>query len=208
MVSSELFVVCYPTADGADHALKVIRRLQAAHLLHLEDCISVRRGDDGKLSIHRSHRRRLKNTALGMLAGAVLGKIVGTPLMGVGLGAVGGAMADGMPESAIDEGFVHELAQYLGPNSSAAFALVRRQRPDTVVSAPEKVLREVGQLGGTVLHTTLSDKDDERLQAAIDAEYNRALALRSMTLTPHAVSTTRVVAPQRPTRSPQSSLRP
>jgi uncharacterized membrane protein len=173
--------VCYPTVDAADEVMKSARHLQAAHLLHLQDSVTVRRSDDGRLSFHHSNRRRGVDTAVGAVVGAVLGKLFDAPIVGVGLGAVAGAMADKQSENMIDEGFVRELAQRLGPNSSATFTLVRRERPDRVLSAPDKVVPELGRFGGTVLHTTLGAEDEERLQAAIDAAYQQALALKART---------------------------
>jgi uncharacterized membrane protein len=183
-VASELFVVCYPTVGAADQVMKLTRHLEAAHLLHLEDSVIVRRSEDGRLSIHRSSRRRGVETALGVVVGAVLGKMFGAPLVGGGLGAVAGAMAEDLSGNMIDDRFVHELSRHLGPNSSAAFALVRRERSDRVLSAPDKVVPELGRFGGTVLHTTLSAGDDERLQAAIDEAYHKAVGLNSTPLRP------------------------
>src|SRR3982074_2129673 len=108
-MASELFVVCYPTADAAEQVLKESRRLEAAHLLRLEDCVIVSRAEDGRVSSHRSVHRRLKDTALGLLLGAVLGKWFGAPLLGAGLGAAGGAIVNRLPDTAIDERFVREL---------------------------------------------------------------------------------------------------
>ena len=119
-MTTELFVICYPTADAAEQVLQVSRRLEAAHLLRLEDCVIVSRADDGKPAIHDGSDRRPKNPGLGVFWGAVLGKWFGAPLLGAGLGAAGGAIAKRLPDTAIDERFVRELTQRLAPNSSAS----------------------------------------------------------------------------------------
>jgi uncharacterized membrane protein len=192
---SELFVVCYPTADGAEQVLKEYRRLEAAHLLRLEDCVIVSRADDGRLSIRRTVHHRLKDAALGVLLGAVLGKCFGAPLLGASLGAAGGAVANRLPEAAIDDRFVRELSQRLGPNSSAMFGLLQRFSADRVLCAPDKVVPELGRFGGTLLHTTLSAEAEEALQAAIDEAHLKEKAQRSATLTPRRAHTKRVVNP-------------
>src|SRR4030081_1755612 len=69
-MASELFVVCYPTVDVAEQVLQECRRLEAAHLLRLEDFVIVSRADDGRLSIHRAVHQKLKDTMLGLLLGA------------------------------------------------------------------------------------------------------------------------------------------
>ena len=58
------------------------------------------------------------------------------------LGAAGGALANRLPDEAIDESFVRDLTRLLGPNSSALFALVRRHSVARVLSAPDKVVPE------------------------------------------------------------------
>jgi uncharacterized membrane protein len=183
-MTCELFVVCYPTADVAEQVLQANRRLEAAHLLRLEDWVIVSRADDGRLSIRHGVHRKLKDTALGALLGAMLGKCFGVPLLGAGLGAAGGAIANRLPDTAIDDRFVRELTQRLGPNSSAMFGLVQRYSADRVLSAPDKVVPELGRFGGTVLHTTLSAEAEERLQADIDEAHLKDQALRSASPTP------------------------
>jgi uncharacterized membrane protein len=127
----------------------------------------------------------------------VLGKWFGVPLLGAGLGAAGGALANRLPDTAIDEGFVRELTQRLAPNSSAMFGLIPRHSAERVLSAPDKVVPELGRFGGTVLHTTLSAEAEERLQAAIDEAHLKEQALRSATLTPPQAQKKRVGNPTR-----------
>src|ERR1700716_1712427 len=196
-MASELFVVCFPTADVADQVLQEFRHLEAAHLLRLEDFVIVSRADDGRLSIHRGVHRKLKETAPALLLGAVLGKWFGAPLLGAGLGAAGGAIANRLPDTAIDEHFVRELTQRLAPNSSAIFGLIPRYSADRVLSAPDRVVPELGRFGGTVLHTTLSAEAEESLQAAIDKAHLKEEALRSATLTPRHGYKRRLVNPTR-----------
>jgi uncharacterized membrane protein len=196
-MASELVVICYPTIDASEQVLKLARQLEAAHLLRLEDCVTVSRDDDGRLSIHHSFHHRLRNAALGVVVGTLVGKWFGVPLLGAGLGAAGGAIANRVPDTAIDARFVHELTQRLGPNSSALFGLVRRSSADRVLSAADKVVPEIGRFGGTVIHTTLSAEADERLQAALDEAHLKAEALRSTTRKPRLSHKRRVVKPTR-----------
>jgi uncharacterized membrane protein len=60
------------------------------------------------------------------------------------------------------DSFIKDLAAKLQPGSSALFVLVRKATPD-------KVLPEVSKYGGTVLHTSLSNDAEARLQAALSA---------------------------------------
>jgi uncharacterized membrane protein len=196
-MTAELFVICYPTPDAANQVLQVSRRLEAAHLLRLEDCVTVSRADDGKPAIHHCSDRSSEHPALGAFWGAVLGKWFGAALLGAGFGAADTAIAHRLPDEAIDQRFVRDVIRLLGPNSSALFALVRRHSAARVLSAPDKVVPEVGRFGGTVLHTTLSNEVDKRLQAALDEAHHRAEALRSATLMPRHANRKRVVNPTR-----------
>ena len=54
------------------------------------------------------------------------------------------------------------LAETMHPESSVLFVLVRKATPD-------KVLEELKGSGGKILKTSLSDEDEAKVQAALDA---------------------------------------
>jgi uncharacterized membrane protein len=165
---SELIVITYPTPEHAERVVEAIRRLEAECLLDLEDLEYCSRDQAGKISMYASLSRPLHAAALGAFWGTFLGKCFDSPLLGAGLGAAGGALASTLVKSGgIDEDFVDQLSQSLAPGSSAVFALVRRYTPG-------KVLPVLGQFGGTVLHTSLPDSDEEALQRALDEAYRRS----------------------------------
>jgi uncharacterized membrane protein len=169
-MTSELIVITYPTPEHADRVVEAIRRLEAERLLDLEDLEYCSRDQDGRVSLYASLGRPLHAAALGAFWGTFLGKCFDSPLLGAGLGAAGGALASRLVKSGgIDEHFVRQLSQSLAPGSSAVFALVKRYTPG-------RVLPVLGQFGGTVLHTSLSDADEEALQQALDEAYQRSMA--------------------------------
>jgi uncharacterized membrane protein len=61
----------------------------------------------------------------------------------------------------IDEAFMKELAGHLKPGTSLLGVLVRE--------APGKVLEELKKFNGRVFRTSLSQEDEARLLAALDA---------------------------------------
>jgi uncharacterized membrane protein len=79
-------------------------------------------------------------------------------LVGAGAGALSGALVD----YGIDDAFIRSLGATIAPGSSALFVLVRRATPD-------KVLPELSPFGGTVLRTSLSNEQEERLRQALQA---------------------------------------
>jgi uncharacterized membrane protein len=159
---SELIAVAYPDEGRAAEVLQTLRRLQREGVIELDDVASAVRGRDGQLRLQQSHVLTAVSAAQGALWGGLLGLLVLAPLPGMVMGAAAGAATGEVKRMGIDGRFMRQLAQQLGPGSSAAFALVRR-------ADPEAVLRELRPYGGTVLHTTLSEQDEARLRAGLAA---------------------------------------
>jgi uncharacterized membrane protein len=176
-MTSELIVITYPTPEHAEQVVQTLRRLESEHLPELEDLEYCVRDPDGTIALYESINRPLAGAALGAFWGTFLGKCFGMPLLGAGIGAAGGALVGRLrgSDEGIDEGFVRQLCATLSPGSSAVFALVAK-------STPDKVQPELGKFGGTVLHTSLSNQDEERLQAALDEAHLTASVARSATL--------------------------
>lgn len=80
------------------------------------------------------------------------------PLLGLAVGALSGALSD----VGIDDRFMKELAFSMTPNSSVLFVLARKATPD-------KVLEELKGTGGKILKASLSNEDEAKLRAALDA---------------------------------------
>jgi uncharacterized membrane protein len=172
-MTSELIVIMYPTPAEAERVLETARRLESEHLLDIEAIVNVTRDSHGRLVVHERTNRPMRATALGAFWGALLGKVFGAPVLGAGIGAVGGALTGTLREpDAIDQGFVRDCSAGLPPGSAAIFALVRR-------STPDKVIAQLGKYGGTVLHTSLSEAQEAQLQEAIDTTYEQAKLLRA-----------------------------
>jgi uncharacterized membrane protein len=170
-VTSELIVITYPSPDDAQRVADTIRRLEAERLLEIEDLEYCVRDLEGDIALYESINRPLAGAALGAFWGTFLGKCFGNPLLGAGIGAAGGALVSRLGgRDGIDETFVRNLSATLAPGSSAIFVLVRRYTAG-------KVLPRLGGFGGTVLHTSLSDEDEERLQNALDEAHRKSAGL-------------------------------
>ena len=97
--------------------------------------------------------------------GGLLGLRFLMPLAGMLVGAAAGALGGSLADYGINDQFIQfikDLSAKLEPGSSALFVLVRK-------STPDKVLPEVNKYGATVLHTSLSQDAEARLQAALTA---------------------------------------
>jgi len=70
---SELVAIVYPTEDRAREVLQTLCRLEAAHLLDLEDACYVTKDARGRVELHQS----INVTARGALGGAFWGSLIG-----------------------------------------------------------------------------------------------------------------------------------
>jgi uncharacterized membrane protein len=87
----------------------------------------------------------------------LIGLIFFVPLFGMAIGAAGGAFSD----TGVDDDFMKRLGEELAPGKAALIVLVRKMSAD-------KVLPQI-QVPGTVIQTSLSNEDEQRLQQAPDA---------------------------------------
>jgi uncharacterized membrane protein len=169
---TELIVITYPDVQRATEVAAALRHLQSAHLIHMDDLVVVTRDEDGNTELHQSLNQSLLGVASGAFWGALIGRLFAAPWLGAGIGAMTGALAKRLANIGVNAAFVRELIGHMPPGSSAVFGLVRR-------STPDKVLPAVGRFGGTVLHTSLSNEDEERLQEALSAGERKSADLRA-----------------------------
>jgi uncharacterized membrane protein len=165
---SSLVVLGFDGIHTADEVLNKVRPMQKEHLIDLEDACVVERGKDGKVHIKQAVNLMAFGAATGGVQGMLLGTLVGllflNPLAGMALGAVAGAGAGALSgklaDFGIDDEFVKKLGETIPMESSALFVLVRSVTED-------KVLPEIEPYKPRVLKTSLSNKDEERLKAAL-----------------------------------------
>ena len=106
-------------------------------------------------------------TASGAARGGLWGTLIGVlffgPFFGVGTlaGAAAGAVSGALTDIGISNDFMKKLSEGFKPGTSALFVLVRKATPD-------KVVEEIKQYGGTLLQTSLSHEDEQKLQGALN----------------------------------------
>lgn len=160
---STLVVIAYPDLHQAEEVRLKLRKLQRDYLIDLEDAVVATKDAGGKLKLHQAVNLTTAGMASGGLWGALIGLIFLNPLLGFAVGAGAGALSGKLADYGINDQFMKDLAATLTPGSSALFVLVRKATPD-------KVLAELEGTGGKVLKTSLSDAEEAKLQAALDAE--------------------------------------
>jgi uncharacterized membrane protein len=161
-------------------------------LVDLRDAVAVYRDYKGKLRIDQSYQMTTgEGAGWGVFWGSLIGALIALPFTGGAsgavlagtlaagvlgggvLGAAGGALDAGWwkDEFGIPEEFVKGTGAMVQPGDSAILALVR-----TV--DPERVAEQFRGSGGTVLQTTLTKEQTEKVQAILDGS-ERQLAKAS-----------------------------
>lgn len=160
---STLIVIAYPDLLQAEEVRLKLRKLQRDYLIDLEDAVVATKDTAGRVRLHQAVNLTTAGMASGGLWGALIGLIFLNPLLGFAVGAGAGALSGKLADYGINDQFMKDLAASLTSGSSALFVLVRKATPD-------KVLAELEGTGGKLLKTSLSDADEAKLQAALDAE--------------------------------------
>ena len=165
---SDLVCLAFKELDTADRFLNELRALEKEHVLELEDACVVVRDGDGKIHLKQSVNLvaigASRGASFGMLMGTLVGLLFMNPLAGLlaggPVGAGSGALQGRMADYGIDDDFIKSLSNTIEPNSSAIFLLVRK-------AVADKVMPRLSHYQATVLKTSLSDEQEERLKAAL-----------------------------------------
>jgi uncharacterized membrane protein len=165
---SDLVCITFKGRHTADQVLNDLRSMQKEHLVDLEDSCVVTRDEEGKLHL----KQAVNVVGVGALSGGTWGALWGTlvgllfmnPLAGLVLGAAAGAgagaLSGALTDYGIDDDFIKSLGAQIYPDSSALFVLLRKVTID-------KVLPELGKYEGTVLKTSLSNEQEDKLRQAL-----------------------------------------
>jgi uncharacterized membrane protein len=148
----------FPTADGAEEAVRTLERLQGEALIQVHDGAVVSWPADKK----KPRTRQLHNlTGAGALGGAFWGLLFGLiffiPIFGLAIGAAAGAIGGSLTSFGIDDDFINRIRTQVTPGTSALFALTSNAVLDRVRDAfaghePE------------LLETNLSEEEEAKLR--------------------------------------------
>ena len=158
---ANLIVIVYPTEIQAEQVRLDFLKMQKEYLVSLEDAVIAVKKPDGKVKLHQMYNLALGGTVSGAIWGTLIGLIFMMPFFGLVLGAATGAVAGSLSDVGINDDFMKRLASTLKPGNSALFVLVDSEITD-------KVRAELEGTGGTILQTSLSTIDQEKLQKALD----------------------------------------
>lgn len=160
-----LVAIGYPDQTTAERARQTVQRLEADLIIQADQVAAISRDLDGKYHVTTTHGGASAGggAAWGGFWGLLFGLLFFVPFAGVALGAGFGALLGHLGEKGIDRQFQEQVREQLKPGTSALFVIIEKATPDKAVAALE-------QYGGTVIKTSLSDEDTEKLQEALTPE--------------------------------------
>jgi len=157
---SNLVVVAYPNEYQAEEVRLRLLRMQKEYLVDLEDAAIAVRKENGKIKLRQLYNLTGAGAVSGGFWGLLIGLIFLNPLLGAAVGAGAGAVSGALADVGVNDRFMKELAEKLKPGGSMLFVLFRSITLD-------KALRELEGTGGTIIRTSLSHEDEDRLRAAM-----------------------------------------
>ena len=163
MPEHEMIVVAFENEYEADRVLDSLKGMEAMDIVDLKNAAVIVRDSSGEVKIKETSDFDTKQGAIGgAAAGAVLGLLGGGLFRGAILGAVGGAAAGKFIDLGLEDDFLKEIGDNLGPSTSAVVALVDFEQVDRAMEELDKFE------GGQILRHTLSDDVYAKLSEAVE----------------------------------------
>jgi uncharacterized membrane protein len=158
---ADLIAIGYNDETTADSAVAEVHKMQQDLIIEADAVAAIIRDTEGKIHVHTTHAPSTGGGATwGMFWGFLFGILFFVPFLGMAVGAGMGALFGHLGKTAVDKQFQDQVRDMLKPGTSALFMVVEKVTPDKAVAA-------LSQFGGTVLKTSLSDEDTQKLQDAL-----------------------------------------
>jgi uncharacterized membrane protein len=164
---NRLVAIAYPDAATAERVRAVLVEATRERLLQLDDAVVVERQPGGKVKLHQAVSTTGAGAAGGALWGGLIGLLFLAPLFGMAIGAASGALAGKFSDVGVDDDFMKRLGESIPEGGAALIALGR-------TDAPDKVLARVGEFGGEVIQTSLTQEEEDRLRSALGEQASTA----------------------------------
>jgi uncharacterized membrane protein len=154
----------FDSPGGADAAEATLEQLAKQELIKIHDAATV----SWPAGRNKPMTRQLNSlTGAGALGGSFWGLLFGLiffmPLLGMAVGAAAGAIGGALSDIGIDDDFIKSLRDQVGPGSSALFVMTS----DAVL---DKVKEEFHGMKAELIHTNLSDEQEQKLREAFADE--------------------------------------
>ena len=163
MTSGHLWAIGYDDMERAYHVRDEIIRLGwVVNSLLLEDVAVVVRHHDGSFTVDRERFPVAANLAGCSAVGFLAGLVLGMPIVGAAIGAVvgGAGTAVGLISTGIDGAFVKDVQALMKPATSAVFVLDAEGDMDAILNG-------IRGLGGTILKTNVDVERARLIQSTL-----------------------------------------
>ncbi len=159
---SNLVVISFKDQDLADKVLTDIVEMQNENLLMVDDAAVAIRNADGNVKVKQAHDLVGAGALGGGFWGMLFGLLFFAPLLGLTIGAVGGALIGKGTDYGINDDFIKRVSASVKPGSSALFLLVSNTQVD-------RVIERLKGIKGKIIHTSLSVNEEKQLKEAFAA---------------------------------------
>src|SRR6185312_8615361 len=158
-----LVAIGYPDQGTAEQARETVQQLESELIIQVDQVAAISRDMEGKYHVQTTHGGASAGggAAWGGFWGLLFGILFFIPFAGLALGAGMGALFGHLGSKGIDKAFQEQVREHLKPGTSALFMVIEQVTPDKAIAALQ-------QYGGTVIKTSLSDEDTQRLQEALE----------------------------------------
>jgi uncharacterized membrane protein len=158
MAMATLTVWKFPSASGADEAVRTLEQMQSQELIKVHDAAVVSwPADKKKPRTHQLHNLAGAGALGGAFWGLLFGLIFFVPLFGLAIGAAAGAIGGSFADVGIDDDFIKRVREQVTPGTSALFALTS----DAVI---DRVREAFAGSQAELLETNLSAEDEAKLR--------------------------------------------
>jgi uncharacterized membrane protein len=157
---ADLIAIGYPDQTTAEAAAEEVLRLSDDLIIQPDAVAVISRDTEGHYHVHTMHNEVATGTLWGVFWGLLFGFLFFVPVVGAVVGAALGALMGLITKLGISEQFQRQVRDLLQPGTSALFMVVEKMTTDKAVAALSK-------FGGTVLKTSLSERAEQELQAAL-----------------------------------------
>jgi uncharacterized membrane protein len=162
---ADLIVIGFDDETTATAVRTRLLQMQRDYIVDLEDTVVAVKDKDGKIKLHQIHHLTAQGAIGGTFWGMLIGLLFMSPFLGAAVGAAAGGIAGALADVGIDDTFMKKLSQTLKPGTSALFILIRKATLD-------KVLENLSFFKGTIIQTSLSHENENKLREAIDKAHS------------------------------------
>ena len=141
----ELIVAAFREEDKAAEVLARLKEFEKEKVIGVWNAAVLVKDQDGKVSIRETAEERgiKRGAGIGAIAGGILGIIVGGPIGGIVLGAGAGALTGKVVDLGFSDKELKDIAELMGPGSSAIIAVIEHKWIGQLVDALEKEGAEI-----------------------------------------------------------------